>query len=883
LSALEPEAIRRVGPWPVKRLIGQGGFSWVFEVEDENLGVSRALKMLKPEAAQGEQFKRFWNEARILAGLKDAHLVTIFALDRDPVTSCHYYVMEYLTGADLAHALREEGPLPFQRAVPIFAGALQGLAKLHQVSPRPIIHRDLKPANIQITAEGDAKLLDLGIARTARSAEDTIQGTDLTGAHGFIGTPKYASPEQLGQRELGPPSDVFSMGICLFEALEGHHPYNDLSDLTTLQYTDILMYYGRLSAGKNELELQFVDTPKPLREVIRKAVRVRPSDRYRNAHDMREALLRAFRVAEEGTKTTGRALRVAAVVSLAAALVGGGYWAWTHRPQPTPAEHAETARAGAEGAQRAARAALDVAESKRTELGGAEAFQDAFAAGRRALVAGENALRDEDWATATRQFTDARAALERAASVTPVPDTAKADAERERAATQEVKRAVDERLAAKTVAADDARALAKMVADADAQFAAGDWDAARRSYHAAASFGQQIHDVPPPPIDGLAEALARTTAARSAAVAAGADPSSSKEFKAADDKLAKAQALPHAQGAEALRLAGDAGAVFDRIANAATKLLDDARGARERADAAARRMPSPGSCSGLETDAQAKACQAARTAFQRGDDALAKSDAGQARTQFGIATTKYEEALRPPENKPPVLAAIEGGGVTLELGQTHELRTSARDPEGGEVQVRFTVRTPSGAHESYEGNAFTLQAKEVGRYTITAGARDAEGKQSGYENTTVVVREAHVETPPAPPPQVAKVPPPSHEDTSTGDANDVNRRARKLIGEYESAIESRDIDALNAVWAMDSRTRTMFEGIFETYPDVKANTVLREARATGDDQMELRFTQIIQVVQDGKLVDLAGGLMKATAIRRGNAWQLRSLVRDSGG
>src|SRR3990172_458106 len=104
---IQPEQIQRVGRWPVRRFIGAGGFSLVFEVEDEKLRVRRALKLLKPEAAEGEGFKRFWREARILASLDDSHLVRIYELDRDSETGLDFYVMELLTGRDLAKILKE--------------------------------------------------------------------------------------------------------------------------------------------------------------------------------------------------------------------------------------------------------------------------------------------------------------------------------------------------------------------------------------------------------------------------------------------------------------------------------------------------------------------------------------------------------------------------------------------------------------------------------------------------------------------------------------------------------------------------------------------------------------------------------------------------------
>jgi hypothetical protein len=288
------DELKRVGRWPVRRLLGQGGFSWVFEVEDENLKVGRALKMLKPEAGEGEGYRRFWREARILASIEDPCLVRILELDRDQDTGNDYYVMELLTGRDLAKVLKDDGPMPIDRGCEVFLGVLQGLGRLHGQSP-PVIHRDIKPGNIQITDDGQAKLLDLGIARMARTGDETVLGaSEITTLASFMGTVKYASPEQLRVRELGPPSDVFSMGLCLFETLEGHHPYTDLPDMPTQSYQDVLGYYAQLEATRGSLALKFKNSPRPIQALIRRSLAIPVADRFQNAMEMRKALENAI-------------------------------------------------------------------------------------------------------------------------------------------------------------------------------------------------------------------------------------------------------------------------------------------------------------------------------------------------------------------------------------------------------------------------------------------------------------------------------------------------------------------------------------------------------------------------------------------------------------
>ena len=117
-----------------------------------------------------------------------------------------------------------------------------------------------------------------------------------TTAAEFKGTVKYSSPEQLQILELDTSSDVFSMGLCLFEAIEGRHPYKDQADLPSVTYTyqSVLSFYARIEGNRREIPLKFQRTPKPIQAVVRKALSLKPRDRYRTASEMREALKRAY-------------------------------------------------------------------------------------------------------------------------------------------------------------------------------------------------------------------------------------------------------------------------------------------------------------------------------------------------------------------------------------------------------------------------------------------------------------------------------------------------------------------------------------------------------------------------------------------------------------
>jgi PAS domain-containing protein len=303
---MNPNDVKQVGKWRVIGLIGQGGMSWVYQVLDPRLGAVRALKMLKPAAASAAGYKGFLREAQILASIDDDFLVRIYDLDKDPETGNDYYVMELLSGSDLKQYLRAHGPLEAESARAIFSGALQALGRLHTQSP-PIIHRDIKPGNIQITESGRPKLLDLGIAKvTRKNTEETVFGDDSTVADMFKGTVLYASPEQLAMQESGPQADVFAMGLCLYEALEGRHAYAEIEGLpdptnSHVLYQDVFRFYTRLEAVQGRLKVEFKRTPKPLQTVIRKALEIEPRLRFHDANEMRAALLDPSLVASQPT------------------------------------------------------------------------------------------------------------------------------------------------------------------------------------------------------------------------------------------------------------------------------------------------------------------------------------------------------------------------------------------------------------------------------------------------------------------------------------------------------------------------------------------------------------------------------------------------------
>jgi tetratricopeptide (TPR) repeat protein len=313
----DPSEIRQIGPYPVRRFHAEGGMSWVFEVEDTRFGARRALKLLKPEAAVGDEFQRFEQEARMLAQIDHPNLITIYDFGRDEETGCHYYTMNLIEGPPIAQleAVSSEETCRY------FLDALSALAQLHA---RGIVHRDIKPQNIFLSPDGRAILGDLGIARVEGASGLTRTGT-------AIGTPLYMSPEQARGRPVGPQSDVFSVGLSLYRVLTGKTVYDEAEDVDSTSGQDVLMYLGSLLRTRREFEFGFRSgVPAAVQDVVRRACRLEPENRYPDARAMYEALLEAQRAPSEAEPSRGVSARAVAVAAVFALLVAAGAW-WTYQ------------------------------------------------------------------------------------------------------------------------------------------------------------------------------------------------------------------------------------------------------------------------------------------------------------------------------------------------------------------------------------------------------------------------------------------------------------------------------------------------------------------------------------------------------------------------
>ncbi len=201
--------------YELRGLVGSGGMAYVYLAHDEVLGRDVALKMLKARYAENEELvERFRREARSAASLSHPHIVPVFDWG-ETGDGTYYIAMEYLSGGTLKDRITSEGAPPPRTVVEV---ALQIAEALEAAHERGVIHRDIKPRNILITDSGHVKVADFGIARAA-------EATTISGLGDILGSVKYMSPEQAAGERAGAASDLYSLGVVLYEMLTGRVPF----------------------------------------------------------------------------------------------------------------------------------------------------------------------------------------------------------------------------------------------------------------------------------------------------------------------------------------------------------------------------------------------------------------------------------------------------------------------------------------------------------------------------------------------------------------------------------------------------------------------------------------------------------------------------------
>ena len=262
--------------------VGKGGMGTVYRATHLGLDRTVAIKVLKKEfAADPEVADRFMREARTMARLRHPRGAIIFDAGRLP-DGRPFIVMEYVEGSTLAETLARDGRFAPERAVRVAAEICDVLAEAHGLG---IVHRDLKPSNIMLNARGVC-VLDFGIAKVLASANDTTRTHATTESGLIIGTPRYMSPEQCVGQSVGPASDLYSVGVLLYEMLSGRPPFTDELQSAVL--------VRQATALPPPLVARRPDIPRALASAVHALLAKHPHDRPRSARDTRALLERSI-------------------------------------------------------------------------------------------------------------------------------------------------------------------------------------------------------------------------------------------------------------------------------------------------------------------------------------------------------------------------------------------------------------------------------------------------------------------------------------------------------------------------------------------------------------------------------------------------------------
>ncbi|OGI44751.1 MAG: hypothetical protein A2150_01600 [Candidatus Muproteobacteria bacterium RBG_16_64_11] len=262
-----------LGNYLILSKLGEGGMGMVYKAHDPTLDRMVALKVISPHLFRNQEYlDRFRVEAQAQARLNSPNIVTLHSMFQLP--SWLVLVMEYVEGETLAQRLHNQGRLNFSNAVWIFEQVLLGVDRAHRMG---VVHRDLKPGNIFITAGNEVKLMDFGVARM-------LDNKSLTLAGSMVGTLTYISPEQINGKEADFRSDIYTLGITLYEAVAGRPPFE--------YRTDFELMNAHLHDQPPRPSILQPDIAEDFEAMILRAIEKDPDSRYQTAREFRNALLR---------------------------------------------------------------------------------------------------------------------------------------------------------------------------------------------------------------------------------------------------------------------------------------------------------------------------------------------------------------------------------------------------------------------------------------------------------------------------------------------------------------------------------------------------------------------------------------------------------------
>jgi hypothetical protein len=312
----------RLGPYEIVAPLGAGGMGEVYRARDTRLGRDVAVKVSKERFSE-----RFEKEARVIASLNHPNICTLH--DVGP----NYLVMELVEGPTLADRIKD-GPLPLGE---VLGGARQIAGALEAAHESGIVHRDLKPGNIKLKSDGTVKVLDFGLAKRSGHAapelpESTLTMDPETRAGQIIGTIGYMSPEQAEGKAVGEASDIFSLGVVLYEMLSGQRPFRGDTKLATL---------AAVLRETPEPPHRFRhEVPEELERIVLRCLEKKPDARYASAGELRRELdaLQGRLVPKPWKFTLKGPASVAAMLAMLLALGGFGAWLYTRASRARWAE-----------------------------------------------------------------------------------------------------------------------------------------------------------------------------------------------------------------------------------------------------------------------------------------------------------------------------------------------------------------------------------------------------------------------------------------------------------------------------------------------------------------------------------------------------------------
>jgi tetratricopeptide (TPR) repeat protein/tRNA A-37 threonylcarbamoyl transferase component Bud32 len=251
--------------------LGKGGMGKVYKAHDTEIKEKIALKLIKPEiSADKKTIERFQNELKFARKIGHRNVCRMYDLNKEE--GSYYITMEYVSGEDLRSFIRRVGQLPSGKAISIAKQVAEGLAEAHRLG---VIHRDLKPSNIMIDKDGNARIMDFGIARS-------VEAKGITGAGVMIGTPEYMPPEQAEAKEVDQRSDIYSLGVILYKMVTGRVPFEGDTALSIA-----MKHKGVEPKDPREFNSQI---PEDLSRVILRCLEKEKDKRIQSASEVRSEL-----------------------------------------------------------------------------------------------------------------------------------------------------------------------------------------------------------------------------------------------------------------------------------------------------------------------------------------------------------------------------------------------------------------------------------------------------------------------------------------------------------------------------------------------------------------------------------------------------------------